>query len=195
MASNLKQKLFFWISKELKILWDGLCWIVNSTQISDQVKDLQCDFHKRCASPLQFILQSCISKHNPIIVYGDCNAMVVTLLEILMHCWYCSFNSLRPLQQSRVDGARSPRSQLFKMLFSSHRSSTNSSDTDTEIEDRGTFDVLSGGVWEGISILGQETKFCCILFCISNCGDSTENVCLNFDPNPIRYCKSKYESW
>ena len=46
---------------------------MNSTQISDQVKDLQCDFHKRCASLLQFILQSCTSKHNPIIVYGDCN--------------------------------------------------------------------------------------------------------------------------
>ena len=113
--------------------------------------------------------------------------VVVTLLEILMHCWYCSFNGLRPLQQSRVDGARSPRSQLFKMLFTSHSSSTKSSDTDTEIEDRGTFDVLSGGVWEGISILGQETKFCCILFCICNCGDSTENVCLNFDPNPPNF--------
>ena len=73
------------------------------------------------------------------------------------------------------------------MLFTSHISSTNSSDTDTEIEERGTFDVLSGGVWEGISVLGQETKFCCILFCICNCGDSTENVCLNFDPNPPNF--------
>ena len=45
------------------------------------------------------------------------------------------------------------------MLFTSHSSSTKSSDTDTEIEDRGTFDVLSGGVWEGISILGQELNF------------------------------------
>ena len=50
------------------------------------------------------------------------------------------------------------------MLFTSHRSSTNSSDTDTEIEDRGTFDVLSGGVWEGISILGQETNFAASCF-------------------------------
>ena len=25
------------------------------------------------------------------------------------------------------------------------------------------------------------------MFCISNCGDSTENICLNFDPNPPNF--------